>query len=380
MQSSTMHSPKDESRQSADAGEALPRVWVIMGYRAGERTQTLALAEALGLPFELKRPRHSRYDFVPGLLRRESLLGVRRCDRAELAPPWPDLVISAGMRNEPICRWIKQQSRGSTRLVHIGRPWARIEHFDLVITTPQYRLPRRPNVLQNLGTLHSVTPATLAEAGAVWRPRFADLPRPHMAVIVGGNSGPYTFGPRTAARLGRRIGEITRLQGGSALVTTSSRTTAKATASLRETLRCPHYFYEWSPTADENPYLGILADADEIVVTSDSVSMLSEATATQKPVYMFDLGMDHTPATARGEADLRLGAWLYRLLMRFAHPRLSRDLGLFHQALIDSGRASWLEQRAAPASNQPSTDRDRAVVAVMELLGQRLAQCAEESG
>lgn len=375
-----MHSSTEDSGQNADAGKALTRVWVIMGYRAGERTQTLALAEALGLPFELKRPRHSRYDFVPGLLRRKSLLGIRRHDRSELAPPWPDLVISAGMRNEPICRWIKHQSRGSTRLVHIGRPWARIEHFDLVITTPQYRLPNRPNVLQNLGTLHSVTPATLAEAGSVWRSRFADLPRPHIAVIVGGNSGPYTFGPRAANRLGRQIGEITRRQGGSALVTTSSRTSAKAIAALRETLRCPHYFYEWSPTADENPYLGILADADEIVVTSDSVSMLSEATATEKPVYIFDLGMDHIQATAHRDKDLRLSAWLYRLLMRFAHPRLSRDLGLFHQALIDSGQASWLDQRHEPASDQPSTDRDRAVAAVMELLGQRLAQREPGSG
>jgi hypothetical protein len=95
---------------------------------------------------------------------------------------------------------------------------------------------------------------------------------------------------------------------------------------------------------------------------------------------MFDLGLDHIPATAGDHTDPRVSAWLYRLLMRFAHPRLSRDLDLFHQALIDSGLASWLDQRYEPASDPPSTDRDQAVAAVMELLGQQLAQHEGRSG
>jgi len=39
----------------------------------------------------------------------------------------------------------------------------------------------------------------------------------------------------------------------------------------------------------ENPYWGMLAWADYILVTSDSVSMLSDAATTGKPTYVIDL-------------------------------------------------------------------------------------------
>src|SRR5262245_23666606 len=51
---------------------------------------------------------------------------------------WPDLVISASMRNEPVCRWIRRHSEVRTRYVHIGNPWARAGDFDLFFTIPAY--------------------------------------------------------------------------------------------------------------------------------------------------------------------------------------------------------------------------------------------------
>jgi mitochondrial fission protein ELM1 len=98
------------------------------------------------------------------------------------------------MRNEPACRWIREQSAGGARIVHIGRPWARLEQFDLVITTPQSRLPEQDNVLHNTLTLHRVTAARLQAEARRWEPRLAALPRPRIAVIAGGDSGPTSFG------------------------------------------------------------------------------------------------------------------------------------------------------------------------------------------
>jgi mitochondrial fission protein ELM1 len=338
-----------------------PRVWCVAGYRAGERSQILGLAEALGWPFEVKTLIHRPWDWVPGLTRRVSLAGVDRASRAQLAPPWPDLVISAGMRNEPVCRWIKARSGGRTRLVQIGRPWVHYRELDLVITTPQYRLPERHDVLQNLGTIHRVTPQSLAAAAAEWAPRFAALPRPRIGVIVGGHSGPYTLGPGAAARLGRMASARARAEGGSLLITTSSRTPPAAAAALLETVSCPHYAYVLGADAGENPYLGILAEADALIVTGDSIAMLSEAVAAGKPVSIFDLDGP--------EADGRLGGRAYRWLMRHGHPRLTRDLTLFHDALIDSGRAAWLHAGDPPSSPPPLEDIGRAVERVRRLLG-----------
>jgi mitochondrial fission protein ELM1 len=334
-------------------------VWVVTGYRAGERTQILGLADALGWPYEIKALEHRGWDWAPGLTRRVSLAGIDRASRAELAPPWPDLVISAGMRNEPVVRWIKARSEGHTKLVHLGRPWVHYRHLDLVITTPQYRLPERADVLQNLGTLHRVTAASLQTAGERWADAFADLPRPLIGVVIGGHSGPYTLGPSAATDLGRRASARARAAGGALLVTTSSRTPPGSIDALTGAIDVPAYVYRYGVDDGDNPYLGILAAADELIVTSDSIAMLSEAVAAGKPLSVYDLG--------RG-GDKRLAGELYRFLMRHGHPRLTRDLGVFHDALIASGRASWLGA-SPPPSPPPLDDTARAVQRVRRLLG-----------
>ena len=63
-----------------------PRVWVIAGYRAGERSQILGLADALGWPYEVKTLRHRPWDWLPGLSRRVSLAGIETASRAQLGP------------------------------------------------------------------------------------------------------------------------------------------------------------------------------------------------------------------------------------------------------------------------------------------------------
>jgi hypothetical protein len=336
-------------------------VWVIAGYRAGERSQILGLADALGWPYEVKTLRHRPWDWLPGLSRRVSLAGIEAASQVQLGPPWPDLVIFAGMRHEPVARWIRARSGGRTRLVQIGRPWVHYRELDLVITTPQYRLPERDDVLHNLGTLHRVTPATLAAAGETWAPRFATLPPPRIGVIVGGHSGPYTLGPKAAARLGRLATRRARVAGGSLLITTSSRTPDAAAEALLDAVDCPFYAYRFGVDTGENPYLGILAEARDLIVTSDSVAMLSEAIATGKPVSIFDLGGP--------DGDERLAGSVYGWLMRHGHRRLTRDLGLVHDALIDSGRAAWLHAGEPPGNPPPLSDLDRSVARVRQLLG-----------
>lgn len=332
----------------------------------------LALAEALGWPFDIKELVYRPYDVVPGLLRLNSLSGIDRTASSRLEPPWPDLVISAGMRNEPVCRWIRRRSGGRTRLVHVGRPWAGYRHFDLVVTTPQYRLPERHNILQNTGTLHRVRPETLA-AAATMRSGFAHLPEPYIGVIIGGNSGPYTFGPNTARDLAREASAMARELGGSLLVSTSARTLPAATDALAHDLDCPHFLYRWSPADRSNPYFTILGLSSTLIVTSDSVSMLSEAAATGLPLYIFDLDPDHRELAPGAETigqDFRLTAELYRLLMRFGHKRLTRDLELFHRRLVDSGRAHWLGGVVTPFETvKPLQDVERAVDRVRSILG-----------
>ena len=128
-------------------GTEAPAVWVLLGHKAGDNNQVIALAESLGVPFAEKRMRYRPTELWSNLLLGPNLLGISRVCAGQLRPPWPKLVISAGRRNEPVARWIRQQAGPAVRLVHVGRPWARPERYDLIISTPQYCLDRYPNVM-----------------------------------------------------------------------------------------------------------------------------------------------------------------------------------------------------------------------------------------
>ncbi len=366
-----------------------PSVWVLDAYRSGEKTQVRALAQGLGWPYEIKTLRYRKKEIRTTLFRGRDLRGVDLPASDPLSAPWPDLVISMGMRNEPVARWIKDQSGGRTRLVFLGRLWADPAHFDLVITTPQYRVPDRPNVLRNALPLHPLTPERLETARAHWAPKLAHLPRPYLTLNIGGPSGPYAFGARASARLLRDTMALAKTRGGSLLISSSARTPPEAIAAFAAQTDVPMQLYRFRPNDPENPYLGFLAMADEIIVTADSISMLSEAYATGKPVHMFDLGagtlsMRHDALVAIGERaqaralarhdpdrpDLSLGALAYRALMRWGWKHLSRDISQMHLRLARSGRMTWLGEPVRPASDTPPpTDMARAVDRINALMG-----------
>ena len=366
------------------SGLRQPTVWVLGSPRAGDASQVVALAEALGWPFEIKRLAFKPLSVVVAPPFATSDAGVDRGRSSELAPPWPDLVLASGRENEPLARWIKEQSGGRTRIVQVGRPWGPISAYDLVVTTPQYRLPARPNVLQNTAPLHRVTPERLDSAGRQWSDRLAHLPRPLIAVLVGGSSGPYALTRRSGERLAAAAGALAARLGGSLLVTTSSRTPRAAARALEEGLTCPHLLYRWRRGDADNPYFAFLAHADEIIVTADSMSMVTEALATGKRVHLFDLGLGWTsmraPLPVRGERsvarprlrewlrDFHLQARLYRWLLRLAPSRVTRDIRLVHQQLVAAGRASWLGEPTPDAPPPPLDDVSRTVARVQALM------------
>jgi mitochondrial fission protein ELM1 len=356
----------------AEARSRAPVVWVLSGQRAGDRAQMLALARALGWPFEEKRLVHNRWVWIPGLLLGASPATLDRRASQTLAPPWPDLVIASGRRSVPVARWIRKRSRGRARLVHVGRPWAPVQLFDLVVTTPQYGLPPAPNVLHNALTLNRADPERLTAAAAAWRDRLADLPRPLVALIVGGDARPYYLDAPAARRLGQQADALAAESGGSLLVTTSKRTRPDAVQALFEAISGPAFRHHWTE-GGENPYLAFLGLAETLVVTGDSASMLSEACATGKPVYIFgpperpDFRLAMTRrlralakggATAQAAAGARAGllARLYDRLVDLGLVTSTRDMAPFHARLVEQGLAAWLGAPDAPGGAADAPD------------------------
>jgi len=333
----------------------------LLGVKGGDNAQALDLAKAVGWRYETKQLRFNPLHALPTVLLGGSLANLDRDHSEPLGPPWPDLVISAGKRSVPVARWIHEQSGGRARLVHIGRPWAPLSWFDLIITTPQYGLPARANVLHNTLPLHSVDVRQLMAAPdfAPWKQRMAALPRPYTVLLVGGDSPSYVLDAETAARLGAQASTVTRANGGSLLVATSSRTSAEAADALEAAIDCPHYFHRFRKGATENPYRAFLALAERFIVTGDSASMLAEACATGHPVSIYPVPrrLESLP----GSKLLRERIWhwrasrtsyrgtpkqqdrlarLYDGLVVAGIVTPSRDLGAYHERLRAEGLAT----------------------------------------
>ncbi len=144
-----------------------PKVWVLLGTERGDNGQLTSLADALGWPYETKQLVYNPLNRCPNLLLGASLISLDRRKSSPLTAPWPDLVIAASRHSVPVALWLKKRSGGRTRLVHLMYAQAPLDWFDLLITTPQYCLPPRPNVLHNTAPLNRIAPDRLAAAASL---------------------------------------------------------------------------------------------------------------------------------------------------------------------------------------------------------------------
>ncbi|MHA1530196.1 MAG: mitochondrial fission ELM1 family protein [Alphaproteobacteria bacterium] len=354
-----------------------PRVWALLGRRTGDNLQVETMADALGWPCERKvltwRERRRGWTIRYGRMG-PSLAPLTDEARALIAPPWPDLVLSVGWRSAPVARWIGRE--GGPRLVHIGRPRAPLDGFDLVLTTPQYHLPETANVVQLDAPMTRLSAEVLAGAAEQWRDRLVHLPRPWIAVLIGGDAPPLRLTPDAAAELGAKANGLARQRGGSLLIATGPRTGHAATEAFLACVGVPAHSYLWGG-GGENPYTGYLALADEIVVTSDSISMVHEASLTCKPIHLFDLptGGAYWKRTLRWiDTRMHTGGGAvshgYRNLVRQGWICPPRVPDAFHAELVRGGRAVRLGEAIGPATAvSVSAGIDRAVSTVRDLLG-----------
>ncbi|WP_291295225.1 mitochondrial fission ELM1 family protein [Elioraea sp.] len=277
-------------------------VWVLADPRAGTAAQALGIAERLGEPFAVKPLGWTALSRLPNLLPWGSLTGLTAEARAALAPPWPKLVIAAGRRAAPVALWLKRRS--GARLVHVMRPGIAPDRFDLLVIPVHDAPATTANILQVIGAPHRMTPSVLAEAAARLAPRIAELPRPRVALLVGGPVRAEGLDPALARDLATRVAGLALAAGGSVLATTSRRTGTLAEEALAAGLDAvPHLLHRFGK-AGENPYAGLLGAADAIVVTGDSVSMLSEACMSEAPVFFWSPPGLAGPRHARFHASL----------------------------------------------------------------------------
>lgn len=248
-------------------------------------------------------------------------------------PPRVELAITAGGAAAAIGAELR---RRGIRVVQVQDPRLPLDRFDLVVANRHDRL-RGDNVVTVRTALHRATPERLAAARLAWSATFLALPRPLVAVLVGGSNGRHRLSRADGEALAMQLATMMRQDKVGIALTPSRRTTAEVREALAAKL-APLGAWLWD-MASENPYFGLLACADVIVVTADSVSMVSEAVATTAPVLLSRL------------------------------PGRSRRIDGFMQALVDEGRVRDFKGRLEVWDAHPLDDTQEAADAMRRRIG-----------
>lgn len=282
-----------QSSAAADTAPPLmsqPRksCWVIFDAgKVGTGNQCIGLAEALGLDYKVIeiRTRFPWKYLVPQMWF-NSLRGIVDLKDEFLKEPWPDVIIAAGRASGPPVSEIRKLSGGKTKTIILQSPQMSSRHFDLVIA-PKHDLYKGGNVLETKGAMHRVTRERLTSEADRFRSDVAHLPRPLVAVLVGGTNRRYDLSPEIVQDLKAKLKHWVDAYGVGIAILPSRRTEIENRDALAEAFKdLPAVVWD---SKSPNPYFGYLGLADFIVVTSDSVSMASEACFTGKPVYIYHL-------------------------------------------------------------------------------------------
>lgn len=291
--------------------------WVITDAAAGNQRQALALAEQLSLPVRhLQLEPRAPWSWLSPRLTFGARQALSDTQRRQFDAPWPAVAIGCGRQAALYTRILRSLSEGRCYTVQILDPRIDPTHWDLVIAPRHDRL-EGPNLLRPLGSLNPVDDAWLQD-GRDADPGFAELPRPRVGVLLGGPRHGVRLDEDYVDELANRLLARQRAEGGSLLVLASRRTPRSLVEQLRERLD-PTPGLIWAGADDgSNPYPGVLGWADRLVVTPDSVNMLSEACAVGCQVQTFVIGT------------------------------LPDKLARFHQALREAGYLHDIDDNAMP--------------------------------
>ncbi|MGE5564020.1 MAG: ELM1/GtrOC1 family putative glycosyltransferase [Bacillota bacterium] len=314
-------------------GKAI-RVWALLGPHRGDNNQVLALAEALGLPFEEKWLRYNQLRRLQPKLLGATLKSVSADARAQLEGEPPDLTISTGHRSVAVVRALRKRSRGKMRAVHLGYPRISPKYFDLVVPTPEYPVPDAPNVIRIPFALSPHGARDIAQADLDMLEKFE---RPRRLVLLGGPTLYWELPVKRIVRLVGRLVRRTAWGGGSILAVGSPRSPAELLAAVRDLLEDSKVPVLFAPNEGPPSYAALIEAADEIYVTADSVAMVADAVNTGKPVGILPIAKSKLGRTAMALNDR----------IRPDKRIFPRDLRFFWRALDEHGFGGTVDEPLA---------------------------------
>ncbi len=191
-----------------------------------------------------------------------------------------NIVISCGRKSVIPSIFLKKKYRNKIVNIHIQDPKVSLKNFDFIVV-PEHDNLVGENVLQSKGAIHYLQENELEKSKNYLKSEIKK--KKLVTLIMGGPNKYYDYNDEDIDKIFKKIKE-NFINNGYQLVFIPSMRTPQIIID-----KAKNYYNENQiiiTSIDKNAYLSSLKLSDHIVVTCDSISMISEAAITGKPIYV----------------------------------------------------------------------------------------------
>lgn len=191
----------------------------------------------------------------------------------------PDIIISCGRKSIIPSIFLKRQN-SKIFTIHIQDPKVSFKNFDAIIA-PEHDNLKGDNVYTSKGAIHYITEPEISNAKQYLFQKIKS--EKIVSLILGGPNKYYSFNSEQVINIFNQIKSIFVSNGYKVIVIPSMRTPKKTIdLATREMGSCGYVVNK----VDKQAYLSAYALANHVIVTCDSISMISEAATSGKPIFV----------------------------------------------------------------------------------------------
>jgi len=192
-----------------------------------------------------------------------------------------NIVISCGRKSVIPSLYLKNKYKSKIINIHIQDPKVSLSNFDFIIV-PEHDSLFGENVVTSKGAIHYLTNDELIENENYLKPRI-DPQKKIVSFIIGGPNKYYNFSNEELTKIFNKVRSNFISIGYKIIIIPSMRTPKRIIDLANKEFFSDGYVVN---SVDRQAYLASLALANKIVVTCDSTSMISEAAASGKPIFV----------------------------------------------------------------------------------------------
>ena len=253
--------------------------WILSDNLIGHEKQSVSLAEKLNINYKLIKIK--KINFV-----RRNLSNFFNLEKRNFfKPPYPKIIISCGKSTAYYSKLIKQKTKNKIFSIFIQKPPISLSNFDVVIS-PKHDKCKGLNVIETQGALTKINLKYIKNVNKTKKPSI--LKQNFITVLIGGNSRHHKITKPILDKIIKNLKSIEEQKKIRIFILVSRRTGKKDYLYLKKNLISKNFIFVL-PNSKKVSYLNALSFAKAIIVTSDSVSMVTEACSTGKPTYIIDI-------------------------------------------------------------------------------------------